>query len=251
MASGWRPFPYQRRLILDICRISQTLPLFSVEATFRLGDLVAARERSRLHISWATLFLRAAGILGAEEPLLRQSYMAWPWPHFYEHDRAVISLMVAREFEQQPFVAVARFENPGWRDLPTLQAELDRFKHADPATTFREQLLFSRLPNLVRTAIWRIFVNGWGRKKARKFGTFGITTLAGQGVINRQPPGVLSYNLSYGPVDAHGHCVVTLLCDHRVVDGVQAAKLLNGLQDTLRGRVLAELQQLSTRQAAA
>ena len=63
-------------------------------------------------------------------------------------------------------------------------------------------------------------------------------------------PSVLTSSLTYGPLDERGCSVVTLLCDHRVLDGVPAAAALADLEETLRGQVCGELALLARRKAA-
>ena len=78
-----------------------------------------------------------------------------------------------------------------------------------------------------------------------------MSTLAGQGVLNRGHQTFLTSSLTYGPVDERGWVVVTLLCDHRVVDGMVAAQALADLEAALRGPIAEELRALAPNLAAA
>jgi hypothetical protein len=72
-----------------------------------------------------------------------------------------------------------------------------------------------------------------------------LTTLAGQGAEIQHPPAFLTSNMTYGPFDDRGRSRVTIAYDHRLTDGLQIARCLNMLEDTLNGPVTAELNQLA------
>lgn len=251
MAGRKLPFPSERKLILDICHFSREVPSFPVEMTMRLDELAAARLVTQVRVSWAAIFVRAMGLLGVEYPVLRQSYLKWPWPHIYEHPTGVASIAIHRQGPQSPFVAVGRIERPEHKSLANIQVDIANYQNRPVELAFREQLRFSKLPVLVRRLTWNIFLNAWGRKKAHKFGTFSVSTLAGYHVANRRHPCVLSYSLSYARVEADGSCDVTLQCDHRIIDGALAAEMLNRLHEILRTEIRDELQQLGRWPAAA
>src|SRR5262249_55857269 len=116
---------------------------------------------------------------------------------------------------------------------------------------FRNHIRLSRLPSPLRRLIYWLNFNLGGQKRARRLGTFSMSTLAGLGVLNRGHQTFLTSSLTYGPLDDQGRTVVTLLCDHRVVDGVVAARALNDLEAALRGPIAEELQSLQARRAAA
>ena len=78
-----------------------------------------------------------------------------------------------------------------------------------------------------------------------------MSTLAGQGVLNRGHQTFLTSSLTYGPLDEQGRVVVTLLCDHRVVDGIVAAQALAGLETALKGPIADEMRALAPNLVAA
>jgi hypothetical protein len=111
-------------------------------------------------------------------------------------------------------------------------------------------VLLSRFPTWLRRVLWNWTLNVAGSKRAARVGTFSLSTLAGQGALNRGHPSFLTSSLTYGPLDEQGRTVVTLLCDHRVLDGVAAAAALNRLREVIRTDIAAELQSLEMRRAA-
>jgi hypothetical protein len=117
-------------------------------------------------------------------------------------------------------------------------------------TAYEKQVQLSRMPAWLRRMLlgWTLHVAG--RLRAVRVGTFSLSTLAGQGALNRGHPTFLTSSLTYGPLDDGGRCLVTLLCDHRVLDGVAAAAALSDLQSVLQGEIAQELRSLALRRAA-
>jgi hypothetical protein len=69
-----------------------------------------------------------------------------------------------------------------------------------------------------------------------------MSTLAGQGALNRWHPSVLTSSLSWGPLDEAGRSLVTMIYDHRVMDGMAAARGLGELEKILHGAIATELE---------
>src|SRR4029079_7270508 len=124
-----------------------------------------------------------------------------------------------------------RFLAPEDRPLSELQAELERYKHEPVERVFRRQLRFSSFPAPLRRLGWWLGLNVLASRRARRMGTFGLSTLAGQGAINRFHPSCLTTSLSYGPVDDAGKMLVTVVYDHRVLDGAEVATALVRLEE--------------------
>ena len=71
---------------------------------------------------------------------------------------------------------------------------------------------------------------------------FRSSTLAGRGAEIRLPPSIQTACLTYGPLDEQGICRVTLAYDHRIMDGVLAATILERLEQLLLTEIRTELQ---------
>jgi non-ribosomal peptide synthetase component F len=68
---------------------------------------------------------------------------------------------------------------------------------------------------------------------------------------NRFHPTICTTSLSYAPLDADGNCLVTLIADHRVLDGAVVARALARLEEVLCNGMLAELRGLAAVTSAA
>jgi pyruvate/2-oxoglutarate dehydrogenase complex dihydrolipoamide acyltransferase (E2) component len=73
-----------------------------------------------------------------------------------------------------------------------------------------------------------------GRKRAKHLGTFSLSSLGHLGALNLHHPLVTATSLAMGPISQDGQCDFALICDHRVLDGVLAARSLLSLTDTIR-----------------
>ena len=239
-------FPPQRRLVLDIVRAAKTVPTFPVDKWLDLAALAQARSLAPRRISWTALFLRAWALIGRDEPRLRQAFLSWPWRHLYEHPTTTASVSVHRREPQATAdeLIFCRMYAPEQMTLVEIQERLEWAQSAPIQEVGRDARLLANTPWPLRQLAWALVMNAWGRKKARKLGTFSISSLAGQGAMNFFHPLIVTTSLSFSPVDAEtGQCLVTLLCDHRVLDGFLAAECLQKLERLMNSQLIDELTQ--------
>jgi len=230
-----------RALVLDGLHFARAVTLFPVERQFDLGEVAQLRSAQPMRISWAVLFLKAYAIVAREHAPLRQAYIRWPWPHLLESPYSVAMLAINREFQREDRLCWGRFDEPADQTLADLQVRLDRYLSDPVEQIFKRQVRLSRLPTWLRRTLMWWNLNFAGSMRAKRLGTFSLSTLAGQGALNRAHPTFLTSSLTYGPIDAQGRATVTLLCDHRVLDGALAARALGDLQEVMNGQIAAEL----------
>ncbi|MFK7735000.1 MAG: hypothetical protein AB8B50_03165 [Pirellulaceae bacterium] len=241
----------ERALVLDVIDQARKIPSFPVERSFAMQSLAEARERAGIRVSWAAIFMRAYGLASRDIPELRQFYFSFPWPRFYQSAQCTIAISVNRVVDGKNQLFFGRLRSPDRKNLWMLQSELDRLKSGSIERVFRDQLAASRFPRWVRRSIWFVRSNFQLDKRANRTGTASISVLAGQGVLNRRHPCIMTSSLSYGPMDEESRMWVTLQCDHRLIDGCVAAQALNCIDEKLQTNVLSELRSLSLQTAAA
>jgi hypothetical protein len=232
-------------LVCDLLHFARQVPLFPLERSCDLWEVAEARAWAPRRIAWSILFLKAYAMLARDYAPLRQAYLRWPWPHLYEHPASVAMLAINRGEGESERLYWGRFKHPESQRLTELQALLDRYKTEPAETVFRSQERLSRLPGPVRHLAWWLGLNVSGDLRARKFGTFGLTTLAGQGAVNHYHATCLTTSLTYGPIDSAGRSVVTMLFDHRVTDGSCIARALGDLEAILKGPITRELEDMA------
>jgi len=250
MRGNYLSVPKNRRLVLDVCWAAKMVPAFPVDRQFELGLLQEARKETRCRISWVALYLKAYGLVCQSIPELRQTFVSYPWNYFYEHPHSIASISVHRDDpEGGKRLIWARIPNPENRSLVDIQARIDQATHQPLDEFYKDAILLERLPNPLRKILWWLLMQWQGRRRAKKVGTFSVSTLAGQDAYNRGHPLVVTTSLAYSRCDEHGSSLVTLIADHRVIDGVHAAHALQRLEETLNSQVLEEVRNLKSRLA--
>jgi hypothetical protein len=224
---------------------------YPLERLFELNEVAVARQAAVLRISWPVLFMKAYAIVAARRNQLRQAYVRWPWPQVIECGENVAMLSINRELVGEDRICWGRFLEPERQTLVSLQESLDRYQREPVEEVFKSQVQLSRLPGMLRRMIWRWNLNSGARKRAKRLGTFSMSTLAGQQTLNRHHPALHTTSLTFGPLDERGRMLVTLICDHRVVDGYLGATVLAELEQELCGAIADELRQLTAASLAA
>jgi hypothetical protein len=218
----------------------------------QLGQLHRARAECGGRVSWTAILIKAYGLVGAAIPELRDVYVTYPRRLLYRHPHTVASVSIHRRDDQgNERLIFGRFVSPETQSLSELQIQLDAYRTGPLEEVFREGRALERKPAWVRSLVWWCLMHCSGRKRAKHVGTFSVSTLGGQGVLNLHHPLVTCTSLALGPLDALGECDVALICDHRVIDGVLAAEALETLVTTLCSTLVSELQELSLHRQAA
>ncbi len=246
MSKGkWLPLSHERTLVLDVCAMATSVPRFPIERVMDLSPVAAARGAAAMRISWTAVFTKAFAITAVEHPVLRQAYFGWPWPRLYEHAFSRASIAINRSSDGTDRLCwgqIGAVENLG---LSEIQSRLDNFQQLPIAEAFKKQVYLSRLPLPIRRLAWQIGLRLSGRQRAKSMGTFSMSSVAGLGAYNRFHPIILTTSLTYGPLDDQGKCLVTLVCDHRVIDGYRAALCLKTLHCVLNETIASELHALN------
>ncbi len=243
-------FPKYRRTVLDICQAASTVPAFAVDRRIQLERVLHARKAVPQRIGWAAIFAKAYSLVAAEVPQLRQTYISYPWPRLYQHPKSIVSITVNRydpiiDAERLLFSRIRNVEDLA---LPDVQGAVDVYQNSDTNELFREGRLLESMPTFVRRLSWHMMMRWMGRKRARMLGTFTLSTLAPYGTTNHSHPLVVTSSLTYGPLEDDFCSRVTLIADHRVVDGAIIARALVRLEEVMNNEILVELRQAAVSQ---
>jgi hypothetical protein len=235
-----------RRLVIDFMRFTQKVPRATITRRMLLARLVAARQQSAGagRPMWTAIFAKAYGIVSDELPELRRAYVKFPRPHFYEYPQAVATIPLARDYFGEESILTTRIKNPGTLSLSEVNRLLLRAKSVpiDRVNHYGRMLRIAGLPGPLRLALWWLALN-IGRQRANYFGTFLISTVSRHGGEFESVLSPVSTSLSYGVIAPDGSVDVRLTWDHRVMDGLPAARALMRLEEILVGPVADELLQ--------
>lgn len=233
-----------RRLTIDVLHYHRRMPTCAHDRQCDLSRLAELRSRLVVRISWSLLFIKAFAVVAEKHRVLRQTYIDWPWPHVLEEPDSIAMLATQREYRGEPWLFWSRFMQPARCSLAEMQQSLERFQTEPIKKIFQRQWQLSGFPTFVRRCFWWWILNIAVGKRAERVGTFFLTTLAGKGVEIQDPPAFLTSNLTYGPLDKHGRCRVTISYDHRLMDGSTVADCLIELEQTLNGEIAEELEKM-------
>ena len=237
--------PRSRRLVIDLMRLHKQVPTTAHDRICDLSVAAAARANANARVSWPMLFIKAYGLVAQKYPQLRQFYMGWPWPHLYQHPSSVATVVTYREVAGESWLFWSRFLQPERQKLTDMQTKMDEYQTGPVEKMFFKQWTFSALPSPLRRIIWWWTLNVSGQSRARRTGSFVLSTIGSRGAEIQHPPGFLTGNLTFGPIDKQGRCRVTLAYDHRLLDGRMVADILADLEHALNGVIAAELECLS------
>lgn len=233
-----------RAIVIDLLHFSRRIPNQAITREFRLARLATLRKAGEGRtIGWTALFLHGYALLSCRHPVLRQCYMTWPWPHLYEHPHPVGRMTVSRAYDGEDRVFFAHVPRPDQMSCSEVQDWIDQIKQApvESVKRFRQQIVVSRLPTVLRRPLWWVALNLSGGIRAEMCGTFGMTTVGSAGATVPQAPSIASTTFTFGPVAQDGAVSVSMTFDHRLLDGLPAAEFLRELEEILESGVANEV----------
>lgn len=232
-----------RRLIDDVTEIARTIPAAGICGDFQLADVDRLRRRTRPKLSWNVLYLKAYACVAQRTPELNQLHVRFPWPHLYQHESIVCMMTINRQFEGEDRLFFARFNDPQHFSLAALQEKYDNFRQAPvlEIRQFRHQIRFARAPWLIRRLAWWMMFALWPAKRASHVGTIGMSFSGYRGVYGNQHLGPLTSILGIDPFPKQGNARLVLTFDHRVLDGIPAANVLQHIHQALTGEIYREM----------
>jgi len=244
-----RPVPLSapRRFIIDLVHFARQVPSVPVSRVMDLSPLAAARVSHPSRPSWSVLFMKAYALVAAAHPPLRRALLTFPWLRLYEHPQTICALALERQFEGdeglEEGIFVGLFRAPEEQSISQLQEALDWYKGEplEKVGFFRQMLRMSRVPTPVRRFLWWSTLQVSGQKRAKRFGTFGLSSYGALGAESLHPISPLTTTMTYGPIAPSGQVCVKLIYDHRVLDGAYIARRLQDIEATLTGAILEEL----------
>jgi hypothetical protein len=231
-----------RRLVVEAMRLSNEVADVAMVRRMKLGAVVAARAANPARPPWTAIFVKAMALVADEVPSLRQTFVRFPTAHFYEYSSSVAAMAIEREFDGEPAVFLGFARNPSAMTLADI-AGLVRFYSQTPVTEVRDfsrAIKAARRPALIRRLIlW--FGYQLPRIRANYYGTFLVSAVSGLGADATRARIVTTSLLHCGQISAEGPTDVHLVFDHRLIDGLGAARILERLEQVLNGTIVDEL----------
>lgn len=237
------PLTGPRRFVIDLVHFAHQVPSVPVSRWMNVAPLVGPRQDHPARPSWSVLFMKAYALVCAENPPLRRALLNFPWPRLYEHPQSTCALALERVYSGEEGIFVGLFRAPEAQSLGQLHEALLWYKRQplDQVGIFRQALRISKAPTPIRRWLWWSTLHLSGYKRAKRFGTFGLSSYGSLGAESMHPISPLTTTLTYGPISDTGTVCVKLIYDHRVLDGAYVARRLADLEARLTGSILDEL----------
>jgi hypothetical protein len=248
----WRDLSPARKFVADMLHFAKQVPSIPVARTIHIAALAQARTACPVRPSWTSVFMKAYGLICQRHPQLRWALIPWPWEHIYEHPLSVCGAIVEREHNGEHILLGVQIRAPENKSLPEIDEYLQRVKETpiDQIGYYRRVFFMGRLPKWLRRVMWWQTLHVSGYKRAKRLGTFGLSSYGRLGAEQIHPLGPLSTLLTFGPISPAGEVVVKIIYDHRVLDGAEVARYLAELEQVLHTELRGELRQLVGKRAA-
>ena len=239
-------------MLCDYLHFSDRGQTAAAERLMQLPDVVAARRAASPRPSWGAIMTKAFALAARNHPPMRSAYFSFPRGHIGEYESQIASVIVDRRVGDEDVIFLAPLIRPEEQSLQSLDAHLRRYKEepVESFRAFREALLIGRLPGVIRRFLWWLSLNVLPSRRARHFGTFGVTTMSPFGARTLQVPTLWSAFLHYGSISPSGEVAVGLAFDHRVMDGAVVGYTLLEMEQVLRHEIVAELRSMRGANAA-
>lgn len=250
MSKHTQRFPRQRQHTLLFLEHSHAYRPVIIDTEVEMTQVVQHRRQSGGHFSYLAYFIQAMSLVVAQYPEANTLFIGNFFPHLVPLDTVNAKFTLDKTVAGQRIVASAVIERADGLSLEAIQRRIDAIKAQEIAegeefAPIRKihslPLLLARL--LFRYAMWRPAI------KSRVQGTFTITSLGGRAVTRFVPLPGTTLTLGVGdvterPLVKNGQLTVahvttlTLVFDHRVLDGAISAEILAKIKEKLESAVV-------------
>jgi hypothetical protein len=241
-----------RKFVTDMLHFAKQVPSIPVARTMNVAAAAAARAACPDRPSWTALFMKAYGIVCQRHPQLRWALVSWPWEHIYEHPLSVCGAVIEREHCGEHILLGVQIRAPENKALNEIDEYLNRVKQTPIGEIgyYRRVFFIARLPKWLRRFMWWQTLHLSGYKRAKRLGTFGLSSYGRLGAEQIHPLGPLTTLLTFGPISSNGDVVVKIVYDHRVLDGADVARWLVEMEQVLQAELIAEMHESRAKRAA-
>ncbi|MFM7151669.1 MAG: hypothetical protein ACKO23_17725, partial [Gemmataceae bacterium] len=196
-----------RNMVIEMMHHARKVPSIPVARICNLAPLAAVRRQIPSAPSWTTLFIRGYGLVARRLPGLRQAYMPLPFPHIYQHPHSVCALVVEREWQGEAVLVAGRVREPEALSLKEIGERIRALRETpvQEVAEFRQVLRLGRMPRIIRRlALSYALYLGGGFRRAKRLGTFMVSSYGTLGAEQLHPLTPLTTLLTFGPISTEG-----------------------------------------------
>ncbi len=240
----YRSVPLHRRWVNNVAYFGKKSHVVGCNWRINVAPTVAARSARQPAIGWTAIWLKALALVSRRRPELRTAYLPFPWARLYLHPDCVCTVAIDRTWRGSSAVFFDQIRRPDTLSLTDLDFGVRCLKQApvEYVGGFRRLIRFARLPVLVRRLLWSLALYWSGPLRTKFFGTCVINPFPTGGTVTQGVTPV-SFHLYYGLVEPDGSTQVQVFFDHRVMDGVDAYRVLRDVEATMNREIVAELKE--------
>lgn len=237
------PLSVPRRVVCDSLYASSQLSQVMGEYRINIGPLLADRKLASPRPSLIALFIKAFASVAVRRPDLRRVFVSRPWHRLYEYDRNVISVVIARDYQGESALFIARLEQPEEMSLAEIDEQLRQrsTKPIEKISGFRNAIRFAKLPLFLRRLFWSTVMNWMPRTRGNILGTLGFSVTAATGGAALSLITPWTTTVCYDAPDDHGTLPLRIAIDHRVYDGKLLGSVVADVKRELLGPIRAEV----------
>lgn len=238
----YRSVPLHRRWMNDLVHFGKKSHMMGCAWRINLAPLVAARAAAPPAIGWTAIWLKALGLVARRRPELRSAYLPFPFARLYVHPELSCTVVIERTWRGASALFFEQFFGPEQKPLRDLDDGLRRLRQApvESVGSFRRVIRFARPPVIVRYLIWSLTLYWSGPLRAKYIGLCGLNPFpTGGKVVQSAVPG--TFMLYFGLIEPNGDADIQVFFDHRIMDGVEAYRIVRDLEATMNRDIAAEL----------
>ncbi len=236
-----------RRFVVEMMHHARKVPSVRITRRMNVSAVRGMRQVVEPRPAWSALFMKAFALVARDRACLRRVYMPYPRAHLYEYPHSICVLMIERELDGEPVILATKIRSPESQPLAEITEEIRRHKHEpiEKLGRYRMALMSGSLPWPLRRLQWWSTLYLSGFKRVKRFGTFGVSSV-GEFGAESHPIAPATTIVTYGPIAPDGAVNVSLILDHRVYDGAEAARCLADMEVVLNRDLTDEFKSASS-----
>lgn len=245
MSSQAQAFPKQRRHTLLFLEQSHDYRPVAIDSEIVMDPIVTHRQANNKSLSYLAYFIQAVSQVVSHYPEANSLLTGRYFPRLLSLGEINAKFTLDKQMDGQRLVASAVIEQADQLSLQTIQQRIDYFKGQDFADCpeFAPIRKLHQLPLVLSRVLFGRAMQD-PRVKSRVQGSFTITSLGGRAVNRFIPLPGCTLTLGVGDITQRaivreGQMTVawattlTLVFDHRVIDGALAAEILSAIKQQL------------------
>ncbi len=238
-------FPKQRRHTLLFLEQSCDYRPVAIDCEIVMDQIVTHRQANNKSLSYLAYFIQAVSHVVSHYPEANSLLTGRYFPRLLPLGEINAKFTLDKEMDGQRLVVSAVIEHADHLSLQAIQQRIDYFKGQNVADCpeFAPIRKLHQLPFILSRVLFRRAMQN-PRIKSRVQGAFTITSLGGRAVNRFIPLPGSTLTLGVGDIAQHpivreGQLTVawtttlSLVFDHRVIDGAMAAEILSAVKQRL------------------